>query len=95
MDKHIDQIEMVRRRAVRYISNLRGREEVTSERKALGLVLLQDRIKDARVKLLIKILPSDTNSVADLGVCPICHGGTLKLYQKIFFSKICYLFQKN
>ena len=57
--KHIDHIEMVQRRAVRFISNLRGREGVTSEREALGLELLQDRRK---VKLLLKILSSDTHS---------------------------------
>ena len=58
--EHIDQIEMVQRRAVRFISNLRGREGVTSEREALGLELLQDRRKDARVKLLLELLSSDT-----------------------------------
>ena len=60
--EHINQIKMVQRRAVRFISNLRGREGVTSEREALGLELLQDRRKDARVKLLLKILSSDTHS---------------------------------
>ena len=56
--KHIDQIEMVQQRAVRSISKLRGRERVTCEKESLGLELLQD----AKVKLLLKILPSDTNS---------------------------------
>ena len=61
--KHIDQIEMVQRRAVIFISNLRDREGVSSEREALGLELLQDRGKNARVKLLLKILlSSGTNS---------------------------------
>ena len=59
---YLDQIEIVQRRAVRFISNLRGREVVTSEREELGLELLQDRRKDARVKLLLKILSSDTHS---------------------------------
>ena len=37
-----------------------------SYKEALGLELLQDRSKDAKVKILLKILPSDTNSpVAD------------------------------
>ena len=53
---------MVHRRAVRFISNLRGREGVTSEREALGLELWQNRRKDARVKLLLKILSGNTNS---------------------------------
>ena len=53
---------MVQRRAVRFISDLRGRGGVTSEREALGLEVLQDRRKDARVKLSLKILSSDTNS---------------------------------
>ena len=56
--KHIDQIEMGQQRAVRSISKLRGREGVTSEKESLGLELLQD----AKVKLLLKISPSDTNS---------------------------------
>ena len=56
----IDQIRMVQRRAVRFISNLRSREGVTSEREALGLKLLQDRRKDASVKLLLEILSCDT-----------------------------------
>ena len=34
---------------------------VTSEREALGLELLENRRKDARVKLLLKILSSDTH----------------------------------
>ena len=42
--KHIGQIEMVQRRAVRFISNMRDREGVTSEREALGLEILQDRV---------------------------------------------------
>ena len=53
--KHLSQIKMVQRRAVRFISNLRGRE-VTSEGKALGLKLLQDRRKDARVKLYCRVI---------------------------------------
>ena len=40
---------------------MRGREWVTSEREAHGLELLQDRRKDARVKLLLKTLSSDTH----------------------------------
>ena len=54
----IDQIEIGRQRVVRSISKLRGREGVTSEKESFGLELLQD----AKVKLLLKILPSDTNS---------------------------------
>ena len=65
MAKHIDLIEMLQRRAVRFTSNLRSREGVTSQREALGLELLQDRRKDARVKLLLKILSSVTNSFAN------------------------------
>ena len=56
--KHIDQIEMGQQRAVRSISKLRGRERVTSKKESLGLELLQD----AKVKLLLKISPSDTIS---------------------------------
>ena len=67
MAKHISQIEMVQRRAVRFIiSNLRGKEGVTSESEALGLKLLQDKRKDARVKLLLKILLSVANSLLQI-----------------------------
>ena len=57
----IDQIEMVQQRAVRFISNLRSREGFNSEREAFDLRLLQNRRKDARVKLLLKTLSSDTH----------------------------------
>ena len=62
MAKHIDQIEMVQRRAVRFISDLRGREGVTSERETHGLELLRVRKKESRGKLLLRILSSDTHS---------------------------------
>ena len=62
MRKHIDQIEMGQQRAVRSLSKLRGREGVTSEKESFGWELLQDRREDARVKLLLKILSSDTHA---------------------------------
>ena len=69
--KHIDLIEMLQRRAVRFTSNLRSREGVTSQREALGLELLQNRRKDLRVKLLLKILSSDTHfPLADKLITP-------------------------
>ena len=71
MAKHIDLIEMLQRRAVRFTSNLRSKEEVTSQREALGLKLLQNRRKDLRVKLLLKILSSDTHfPLADKLITP-------------------------
>ena len=59
---HIYQMEMIQRRAVRFISNLKGRGGgVTSEQEALVLHLLQDG-RDAKVRLLHKILSDDVHS---------------------------------
>ena len=57
-DQTIDQIEIIQRKAVRFI---RGREGVTSVGKALGL-LLQDRRRDARVRLFYNILSDAAHS---------------------------------
>ena len=60
--KHTDYIEMVQPRVERSINKLRGREGATSEKESFGLELLQNRRKDAKIKLEPKILSSDTNS---------------------------------
>ena len=44
---------------MRFIANLRGVESVTVARKKLGLALLSDRRKSARIVLLIKALSND------------------------------------
>ena len=44
---------------MRFIANLRGVENVTLAREKLGLALLGDRRKSARIALLLKILYSN------------------------------------
>ena len=53
-------IEMIQNRAVRFIKNLKGRESVTDARDQLGLSSLQDRRKNHRVSLLMKILSNES-----------------------------------
>ena len=57
--RHETQLENIQRRAVRFIANLRGVESVTVAREKLGLALLSDRRKSARIALLLKILSSN------------------------------------
>ena len=59
--RHETQLENIQRRAVRFIANLRGVESVTVAREKLGLALLSDRRKSARIALLLKILSSNTH----------------------------------
>ena len=44
---------------MRFIANLRGVESVTVAREKLGIALLSDRRKSARIALLLKILSSN------------------------------------
>ena len=53
------QLENIQRRAVRFIAKLGGLEIVTVAREKLGLALLSDRRKSARIALLLKILSSN------------------------------------
>ena len=46
---------------MRFIANLRGVESVTVAREKLGLALLSDQRKSARIALLLKILSSNTH----------------------------------
>lgn len=55
----IDQIENIQRRAVRFISNLKGRDSVTEERDLLELAPLETRRRNHRVTLLHKILTDE------------------------------------
>ena len=57
--RHETQLENIQRRAVRFVANLRGVESVTVAREKLGLALLSDRKKLARIALLLKILSSN------------------------------------
>ena len=60
--KHQTQLENVQRRAVRFITGLRGVESVTEARKKLALKLLVDRRKAACISLLMKIIGDDRHS---------------------------------
>ena len=51
----------IQRRAVQFIANLKGVENVTVAREKLGLALLSDRRKSARIALLLKILSSNNH----------------------------------
>lgn len=53
------QLENIQRRAVRFIAGLRGVESVTEAREKLGLELLGERRKSARMVLLIKIIANN------------------------------------
>jgi len=55
----INAIECVQRRAVRYISGLKGRESVTEARAKLALNTLEERRRNHRVTLLHKILKDE------------------------------------
>jgi len=46
----------MQRKAVHFISNLRGRESVIDARQRLGLIPLADRRKNHRITLLLRIL---------------------------------------
>ena len=46
---------------MRFIANLRDVESVTMSREKLGLALLSDRRKSARIALLLKILSSNVH----------------------------------
>ena len=59
--KNISQIESVQSKAVRFICDLRGVVSVTEARERIGLETLGDRRKNARVKLLMKILTNDAH----------------------------------
>ena len=54
-------LENIQRRAVRFIANLRGVESVTVAKDELGLALLGDRQKSARIVILLKTLSSNVH----------------------------------
>ena len=52
----IDAIESIQNRAVRFICKLKGRESTSTAREELGLQTLENRRRDHRLSLLMKIL---------------------------------------
>ena len=56
--RHETQLESIQRRAVQFIANLRVVESVTATREKLGLALLSNRRKSAKIVLLLKIFSS-------------------------------------
>ena len=59
LNKDIESIEMIQHRAVRFISCLKGRESVTEASSELGLQTLQNRRRNHRLTLLMKILQEE------------------------------------
>lgn len=60
--KHVDQLERVQRQAVRFICDIKGVDSVTEGREVLGLLPLEERRKQARLKLLGQILDNSRHS---------------------------------
>jgi len=62
--KDIDAIELVQNLAVRLITGIKGREGVSEAKEKLQLAPLQQRRKNARFSLLMKILAADESHPA-------------------------------
>ena len=60
--RQITSLENVQRRAVRFISDLRGKRSVTEARQFLDLELLEARRKSARMTLMLEILADSRHS---------------------------------
>ena len=60
----MERLEMVQRRAVRFICNLKGVCCVTEARESLLLDSLENRRRESRKTLLCRIIASDTSSEA-------------------------------
>ena len=65
-NKYIQMLEIVQNKAAHFVSNLKGREGVTNEKKQLGLDPLQERLKMQRIKTLHNILGSKDTSLGEL-----------------------------
>ena len=67
-NKYIQMLEMVQNKAVRFVSDLKGREGVTDEKERLGLEPLQERRKMQRVKTTLHniIMGSKDTSLGEL-----------------------------
>ena len=65
-NKYIQMHEIVQNKAAHFVSNLKGREGVTNEKKQLGLEPLQDRLKMQRIKTLHNIMGSKDTALGEL-----------------------------
>ena len=65
-NKYIRMLEMVQNKAVRFVSNSKGREGVTDEKERLGLEPLQERRKMQRIKTLHNIMGWKNTSLGEL-----------------------------
>ena len=63
---------MIQNNAIRFISNVKGRESITAAREKLGIKSLEDRRKDTRLTLLMKILSKET-----------CHSALSEAYDEL------------
>ena len=60
LKKHIYNIEMVQNRAIRFIASIKGRDtSITEVRNTLGLETLECRRKEARLRLIHKMMSND------------------------------------
>jgi len=59
-----ERLETIQNKAVRYISELKGRESVTDDRNQLGLKTLASLRRDHRVGLLVRILVDEEHHSA-------------------------------
>lgn len=64
--KHVESLELVQNKAVRFVGNLRGRSGVTDKREALGLDLLSNRRKIQRLRMFHVIRGSSDESLQEL-----------------------------
>ena len=58
--KHIESLQSVQSKAVRFIGNLRGRGGVSKKREELGLNMMADRRKNKRLNMFHFILTQST-----------------------------------
>ena len=72
----IHDIEMVQHKAIRFITNLKGRDSITKARTQLNLETLTERRRKARHCLLLKLLSDDEH-----------HGSMIKDYDELTNSK--------
>ena len=61
---HVNSIEMVQHQAVRFIAGLKGRESVTDAKEKLLLEPLEQRRKNQRLALLMRILSEEGKRTA-------------------------------
>ena len=64
--RHVEQLELVQNKAVRFIGNIRGRSGVTVKKEALGLDILSLRRKTQRLRMFHVIRGSPDESLQEL-----------------------------